>query len=54
MWAKGLAEVKAVHPGYRLAIEPGRYLVAEAGVLLASVTQVIERTACSAWAWMRA
>lgn len=43
VWAKGLAEVKAVHPGYRLAIEPGRYLVAEAGVLLASVTQVIEK-----------
>ncbi|MCL1550578.1 bifunctional aspartate kinase/diaminopimelate decarboxylase [Xanthomonas nasturtii] len=43
VWAKGLAEVKAVHPGYRLAIEPGRYLVAEAGVLLAQVTQVIEK-----------
>jgi len=42
-WAKGLEEVKAVHPAFRLAIEPGRYLVAEAGVLLAAATQVIEK-----------
>jgi bifunctional diaminopimelate decarboxylase / aspartate kinase len=42
-WAKGLEEVKAVHPAFRLAIEPGRYLVAEAGVLLAGATQVIEK-----------
>ena len=42
-WAVGLAEIKAAYPGYRLAIEPGRYLVAEAGVLLASVTQVVEK-----------
>jgi diaminopimelate decarboxylase/aspartate kinase len=42
-WGTGLAEIKAAYPGYRLAIEPGRYLVAEAGVLLASVTQVVEK-----------
>ncbi|GHH48276.1 bifunctional aspartate kinase/diaminopimelate decarboxylase [[Pseudomonas] boreopolis] len=42
-WAAGLAEVKAVHPAFALAIEPGRFLVAEAGVLLAQATQVIEK-----------
>ncbi|MEE7547138.1 diaminopimelate decarboxylase, partial [Xanthomonas sp. Kuri4-1] len=42
-WAAGLAEVKSVHPAFRLAIEPGRFLVAEAGVLLTQVTQVIEK-----------
>ena len=42
-WGVGLAEIKAAYPGYRIAIEPGRYLVAEAGVLLASVTQVVEK-----------
>ncbi|TAA36504.1 bifunctional aspartate kinase/diaminopimelate decarboxylase [Pseudoxanthomonas winnipegensis] len=42
-WSRGLEEVKAVHPAFRLAIEPGRYLVAEAGVLLAHATQVIEK-----------
>ncbi|HBK45317.1 MAG TPA: bifunctional aspartate kinase/diaminopimelate decarboxylase, partial [Xanthomonadaceae bacterium] len=42
-WAAGLAEVKSVHPAFRLAIEPGRFLVAEAGVLLAHATQVIEK-----------
>ncbi|WP_202841207.1 bifunctional aspartate kinase/diaminopimelate decarboxylase [Luteimonas saliphila] len=42
-WAEGLAEIKAAWPRYRLAIEPGRYLVAEAGVLLAHVTQVVEK-----------
>ena len=34
-----LVEVKAVYPHYRVWMEPGRYLVAEAGVLLARVTQ---------------
>lgn len=34
-----LAEVKTVYPQYRLWMEPGRYVVAEAGVLLARVTQ---------------
>ncbi|MFT4198020.1 MAG: bifunctional aspartate kinase/diaminopimelate decarboxylase [Pseudoxanthomonas sp.] len=42
-WAAGLAQIKAVHPAFRLAIEPGRFLVAEAGVLLARATQVVEK-----------
>ena len=42
-WAEGLAEVKAIHPAFRFAIEPGRFLVAEAGVLLAGATQVVEK-----------
>ncbi|MFC3657265.1 bifunctional aspartate kinase/diaminopimelate decarboxylase [Xanthomonas hyacinthi] len=42
-WAQGLAEAKAVHPAFRLAIEPGRYLVAECGVLLTRATQVVEK-----------
>ena len=42
-WAEGLAEVKAVHPTFRLAIEPGRYLVAESGILLTRATQVVEK-----------
>ena len=42
-WADGLAELKQVHPQFGLVIEPGRFLVAEAGVLLASVTQVVEK-----------
>jgi diaminopimelate decarboxylase/aspartate kinase len=35
-----LAEVKAAYPQFELWAEPGRYLVAEAGVLLAHVTQL--------------
>jgi diaminopimelate decarboxylase/aspartate kinase len=35
-----LAEVKRVYPQYKLWMEPGRFLVAEAGVLLAKVTQL--------------
>ncbi|ANB16854.1 bifunctional aspartate kinase/diaminopimelate decarboxylase [Dokdonella koreensis] len=35
-----LAEVQRAYPQFRLWMEPGRYLVAEAGVLLARVTQV--------------
>jgi diaminopimelate decarboxylase/aspartate kinase len=42
-WAAGLAEIKAAYPRYALAVEPGRYLVAECGVLLAHVTQVVEK-----------
>ncbi|WP_245187945.1 bifunctional aspartate kinase/diaminopimelate decarboxylase [Frateuria flava] len=34
-----LREVRAAYPHYRLWMEPGRYLVADAGVLLARVTQ---------------
>ena len=40
-YASTLAEVKSAYPQYALWIEPGRYLVAEAGVLLLRVTQVI-------------
>ncbi len=35
-----VAELKAAHPQYQLWMEPGRYVVAQAGVLLASVTQI--------------
>ncbi|HET8554493.1 MAG TPA: bifunctional aspartate kinase/diaminopimelate decarboxylase [Rhodanobacteraceae bacterium] len=35
-----LQEVRRAYPHYQLWIEPGRYLVAEAGVLLARVTQL--------------
>jgi diaminopimelate decarboxylase/aspartate kinase len=35
-----LDRVHAAHPGYALWLEPGRFLVAEAGVLLARVTQL--------------
>lgn len=42
-WARGLAEVKCAHPHYALAIEPGRFLVAECGVLLVRATQVVEK-----------
>jgi diaminopimelate decarboxylase/aspartate kinase len=35
-----LAEIKALYPQYRVWMEPGRYVIAEAGVLLARVTQV--------------
>jgi len=42
-WARGLAEIKRVHPAFALAVEPGRFLVGEAGVLLARVTQVVEK-----------
>ena len=38
-----LGEVKAAHPGFELWIEPGRYLVARAGVLLARVTQLKQK-----------
>ncbi len=36
---RALGEFHAAHPGYELWLEPGRYLVAAAGVLLARVTQ---------------
>jgi diaminopimelate decarboxylase/aspartate kinase len=36
----GLAAVKQAHPALSLWLEPGRYLVARAGVLLARVTQL--------------
>lgn len=40
-WRQGVAAVRAACPQVELAIEPGRYLVAEAGVLLARATQVV-------------
>lgn len=42
-WAAGLADIKSAYPRYALAVEPGRYLVAQAGVLLLHVTQVVEK-----------
>ena len=47
---RALAEVKALYPQFRLWMEPGRYLVAEAGVLLAAVTQVKRKDDLSTWA----
>jgi len=35
-----LNEIRASYPQYRLWLEPGRYLVAQAGVLISRVTQV--------------
>ena len=43
LWRDGLDGIKAAYPRYALVIEPGRYLVAEAGVLLLAVTQVVEK-----------
>jgi diaminopimelate decarboxylase/aspartate kinase len=37
--ASGLREIKRAWPRFELWLEPGRYLVAESGVLLATVTQ---------------
>ncbi|MFQ5635289.1 MAG: bifunctional aspartate kinase/diaminopimelate decarboxylase [Gammaproteobacteria bacterium] len=34
-----VGELKSAHPGYEFWLEPGRYVVAEAGVLLTRVTQ---------------
>ena len=42
-WRAGLDEIKAAYPRYGLVVEPGRYLAAECGVLLLSVTQVVEK-----------
>jgi diaminopimelate decarboxylase/aspartate kinase len=42
-FGRAMAQIKAAWPQYALWIEPGRYLVAEAGVLLASVTQLTEK-----------
>jgi diaminopimelate decarboxylase/aspartate kinase len=35
----GIGEIRAARPGLEVWLEPGRYLVAEAGVLVATVTQ---------------
>ena len=37
---RSLDAVRQAHPGYRLQLEPGRFLVAEGGVLLCRVTQL--------------
>ncbi|WP_295361684.1 bifunctional aspartate kinase/diaminopimelate decarboxylase [Arenimonas sp.] len=42
-YGAALAELKAAYPQYALWVEPGRYLVAEAGALLLAVTQVVEK-----------
>ena len=42
-WGRELAVVKAAYPQYSLAVEPGRFLVAEAGVLLLTATQVVAK-----------
>lgn len=42
--AEVLAQAKALCPQYALWMEPGRYLVARAGVLLLRVTQVVEKS----------
>jgi len=36
---RGIAEIRAARPTLEIWLEPGRYLVAEAGVLVAAVTQ---------------
>lgn len=41
--AEGLAPFKKAHPRFEVWLEPGRYLVAESGVLLAKVTQVKQK-----------
>jgi diaminopimelate decarboxylase/aspartate kinase len=42
-FASALAQARARWPQYALWIEPGRFLVAEAGVLLSRVTQRVEK-----------
>ena len=42
-WADGLDGIKTAYPRYQLAIEPGRFLVAECGALLLHATQVVEK-----------
>ncbi|AXK71440.1 bifunctional aspartate kinase/diaminopimelate decarboxylase [Lysobacter sp. TY2-98] len=42
-WRAGVRDIKTAYPRCRVAIEPGRFLVAEAGALLLHVTQVIEK-----------
>jgi diaminopimelate decarboxylase/aspartate kinase len=43
-YGAALAEVKSAYPQYELWVEPGRWLVAESGVLLARATQVVAKT----------
>lgn len=46
-FSKAIAEIKKDFPRYKLACEPGRFLVAEAGVLLTRVTQVVHKSGVS-------
>ena len=41
--AKNIAEIKSIYPDREIWMEPGRYLVANAGVILAKVTQVKQK-----------
>lgn len=43
-FGKAIAAIKREFPRYKLACEPGRFLVAEAGVLLTRVTQVVHKS----------
>ena len=43
-FAEAIAGIKDSFPRYKLACEPGRFLVAEAGVLLTRVTQVVHKS----------
>jgi diaminopimelate decarboxylase/aspartate kinase len=40
---EGLSKLKAAHPGIAVWLEPGRFVVARAGVLLLSVTQLKQK-----------
>ncbi|MCC3252259.1 diaminopimelate decarboxylase, partial [Serratia marcescens] len=41
-YRSGREEIRAAYPRFALVVEPGRYLVAESGVLLLRATQVVE------------
>jgi len=43
-YGAALAAIKAAYPQYELWVEPGRWLVAECGVLLTHATQVVEKS----------
>ncbi|MEO8742173.1 MAG: bifunctional aspartate kinase/diaminopimelate decarboxylase, partial [Lysobacteraceae bacterium] len=43
-YGDALAAIKSAYPQYQLWVEPGRWLVAECGVLLAHATQIIEKS----------
>ena len=43
-YGAALAAIKAAYPQYALWVEPGRWLVAECGVLLTHATQIIEKS----------
>ncbi|WP_425489302.1 bifunctional aspartate kinase/diaminopimelate decarboxylase [Noviluteimonas gilva] len=42
-WRAGLEEIRAAYPRFQLVVEPGRFMVAECGVLLLHATQVVEK-----------